>query len=136
MERKAIVSTRIHVSHHVLLASNLQVSSVFLLENPDIFQALRFLSIHFSCHLTIQPFGCVVSVLIFTRNVLSRSNLVSLYFLLLIGSWNILFGVYCWILSALRGAFNKFPDCFVLAFKIVVDSWKFITLLLYILWYD
>ena len=34
------------------------------------------------------------------------------------------------------GAFNKFPDFFVLAFKIVVDSWKFSMLLLYILWDD
>ena len=34
------------------------------------------------------------------------------------------------------GAFNKFPDFFVQAFKIVVDSWKFIMLLLYILWDD
>ena len=33
-----------------------------------------------------------------------------------------------------RGAFNKFPDFFVHAFKIVVDSWKFTMLLLYILW--
>ena len=32
------------------------------------------------------------------------------------------------------GAFNKFPDFFVLAFKIVIDSWKFTMLLLYILW--
>ena len=36
----------------------------------------------------------------------------------------------------IRGAFNKFPDFFVLAFKIVVDSWKFSMLLLYILWDD
>ena len=35
-----------------------------------------------------------------------------------------------------RGAFNKFPDFFVHAFKIVVDSWKFTMLLLYILWDD
>ena len=33
-----------------------------------------------------------------------------------------------------RGAFNKFPDFFVQAFKIIVDSWKFSMLLLYILW--
>ena len=33
-----------------------------------------------------------------------------------------------------RGAFNKFPDFFVQGFKIVVDSWKFTMLLLYILW--
>ena len=36
----------------------------------------------------------------------------------------------------LRDAFNKFPDFFVQAFKIVVDSWKFTMLLLYILWND
>ena len=36
----------------------------------------------------------------------------------------------------IRGAFNKFPDFFVQAFKIVVDSWKFSILLLYILWDD
>ena len=37
----------------------------------------------------------------------------------------------------LRGAFNKFPDFFfVQAFKIVVDSWTFTMLLLYILWDD
>ena len=35
-----------------------------------------------------------------------------------------------------RGAFNKFPDFFVQAFKIVVDSWKLTMLLLYILWDD
>ena len=34
----------------------------------------------------------------------------------------------------IRGAFNKFPEFFVQVFKIVVDSWKFSTLLLYILW--
>ena len=31
------------------------------------------------------------------------------------------------------GAFNKFPDFFIQAFKIVVDSWKFTMLLLYTL---
>ena len=36
----------------------------------------------------------------------------------------------------IRGAFNKFPDFFVQAFKIVIDSWKFSMLLLYILWDD
>ena len=38
--------------------------------------------------------------------------------------------------SKIRGAFNKFPDFFVQAFQIVVDSWKFGMLLLYILWDD
>ena len=36
----------------------------------------------------------------------------------------------------IRGAFSKFPDFFVQAFKIVIDSWKFTKLLLYILWDD
>ena len=36
----------------------------------------------------------------------------------------------------LHGAFNKFPDFFVQAFKIVIDSWKFSMLLLYIFWDD
>ena len=36
----------------------------------------------------------------------------------------------------ISSAFNKFPDFFVQAFKIVVDSWKFCMLLLYILWDD
>ena len=35
----------------------------------------------------------------------------------------------------MRGAFNKFPDFFVQAFEIIVDSWKFTMLLLYI-WDD
>ena len=35
----------------------------------------------------------------------------------------------------IRGTFNKFPDFFRI-FKIVVDSWKFTMLLLYILWDD
>ena len=34
------------------------------------------------------------------------------------------------------GAFNNFQTFFVQAFKIVVDSWKFNMLLLYILWDD
>ena len=36
----------------------------------------------------------------------------------------------------LSGVFNKFPDFFVLAFRNVVDSWKFSMLLLYMLWDD
>ena len=40
------------------------------------------------------------------------------------------------ISKSLHGAFNKFPDFFVQAFKIVIDSWKFTMLLLYILWDD
>ena len=38
--------------------------------------------------------------------------------------------------NQIRSAFNNFPDFFVQAYKIVVDSWKFPTLLLYILWDD
>ena len=36
----------------------------------------------------------------------------------------------------IRSVFNKFPNFFVHAFKIVVDSWKFPMLLLYIVWDD
>ena len=35
-----------------------------------------------------------------------------------------------------RGTYDMFPNFFVQAFKIVVDSWKFKMLLLYILWDD
>ena len=35
-----------------------------------------------------------------------------------------------------RGAFSNFPDFFVQAFRIDVDSWKFSILLQYILWDD
>ena len=35
-----------------------------------------------------------------------------------------------------RDAFNRFPDFFVQAFKIVVHSWNLCMLLLYILWDD
>ena len=42
--------------------------------------------------------------------------------------------IYIYIYIYIRGAFNKFPQFFVQAFKIVVDSWKFTMLLLYILW--
>ena len=41
-----------------------------------------------------------------------------------------------WTIENLRVVFNKFPDFFVQAFKIVVESWKFTMLLLYILWDD
>ena len=36
----------------------------------------------------------------------------------------------------IRGGFNRFPEFFVQAFKIGIDSCKFSTLLLYILWDD
>ena len=41
-----------------------------------------------------------------------------------------------WNLLRIRGAFNRFPDFFVQSFKIVIDSWKFTMLLLFILWDD
>ena len=44
--------------------------------------------------------------------------------------------VGCISFRKICGAFNKFPDFFVQVFKIVVDSWKFCMLLLYILWDD
>ena len=44
--------------------------------------------------------------------------------------------IYIYIYIYIRGVFNKFPDFFVQTFKIVVDSWKFTMLLLYVLWDD
>ena len=44
----------------------------------------------------------------------------------------ICFFSFSFIIRNVRGVFNKFPDFFVQAFKIVVDSWKFS--MLYILW--
>ena len=47
------------------------------------------------------------------------------------------FVLYFWKRNLkVRGAFNKFADFFVQAFRIVVDSWEFSILLLYILWDD
>ena len=40
------------------------------------------------------------------------------------------------IKQKIRGAYDKFPDFFVWTFKIVVDSWNFSMLLLFILWDD
>ena len=39
--------------------------------------------------------------------------------------------VYIYRYQNIRGTFNRFPDFFLQAFKIVVDSWKFSTLLLF-----
>ena len=44
--------------------------------------------------------------------------------------------IYVYIYIYVGSEFNKFPDFFVQPFKIVVDSWKFTMLLLYILWDD
>ena len=40
------------------------------------------------------------------------------------------------VTNKLCRAFNKFPDFFVQIFRIVIDSWEFSILLLYILWDD
>ena len=48
----------------------------------------------------------------------------------------LLFTFYLYFHFLIRGAFNKFPDIFVQAFKIVIDSWTFSMFLLYILWDD
>ena len=46
------------------------------------------------------------------------------------------FAKSCYIYIYIYSAFNRFPDFFAQEFKIVVDSWKFTMLLLYILWDD
>ena len=43
---------------------------------------------------------------------------------------------YICIYIYIRGSYDKFPEFFLSAFKIVEDSWKFTMLLLYILWDD
>ena len=59
-------------------------------------------------------------------------------FLLIPRKWFFSFSlfIYIYIYIYIYGVFNKFPDFFVQAFKIVIDSWKFSMLLLYILWDD
>ena len=44
--------------------------------------------------------------------------------------------VCVYIYIYIYGAFNKIPDYFVQAFRIVIDSWKFSMVMLYILWDD
>ena len=43
---------------------------------------------------------------------------------------------YKYVILDIRGTYYEFPDFFRMAFKIVVDTWKFTMLLLYILWDD
>ena len=62
------------------------------------------------------------------------SNYFSFFANTLISSMWMIFS--CAFHKYVHGAFNKFPDIVVQAFKIVVDSWKFSILLLYILWDD
>ena len=64
----------------------------------------------------------MISHLNFTSISLSHSLFLSLSL-----------SLYIYIYIYIRVAFNKFPVFFVHAFKIVVDSWKFTMLLLYIL---
>ena len=49
---------------------------------------------------------------------------------------SLLLFLYIYIYIYIRDAFNKFPNFFVQAFKIVEDTWKFSMLLPYILWDD
>ena len=64
---------------------------------------------------------------------LSVSLSLSLSFFL---SLSLSLSIYIYIYIYISGAFNKFPDFFIQAFRIVVDSWKFSMLLQYILWDD
>ena len=50
-------------------------------------------------------------------------------------AWELLYNCK-YLFLYIRGEFNKFPGFFVQAFKIVVNSWKFSMLLLYIFWDD
>ena len=55
------------------------------------------------------------------------------YFLFFINISNYIY-IYIYVCVCVCGSFNKFPDFFVQAFNIGIDSWKFTMLLLYILW--
>ena len=62
--------------------------------------------------------------------VSSLKNIFSLFI------FNLFYSFLSPFFHDVHGSFNKFPDFFVQAFQIVVDSWKFSMLLLYILWDD
>ena len=67
---------------------------------------------------------------------LATINIIGInYYFFKFFNWKLMFKNLI-LTQDIRGAFNKFPDFFVQAFKIVVDSWKFTMLLLYILWDD
>ena len=51
-------------------------------------------------------------------------------------NWRVKLTVSGQTLAKVRDDFNMFPDVFVQAFKIVIDSWKFTMLFLYNLWDD
>ena len=76
---------------------------------------------------------CCLYLSQFVSICLSLSIYFSLY---LPKSLSVNLSVSVYLSIYLRGTFNKFPDLFVQAFKIFVDSWKFTMLLLYILWDD
>ena len=78
----------------------------------------------------------IMKVWIYLSIYLSISDSICLSIWLSL-SLSLSLSVYIYIYTYIRGAFNKFPDFFfVQAFKIVVDSWKFRILLLYIIWGD
>ena len=61
---------------------------------------------------------------------------LSLYTCIYIYIYILYIYIYIYLYIYIRCAFNMFPDFFVQAFKIVVDTWKFTMLLLYIIWDD
>ena len=72
-------------------------------------------------------FICFYSIIVYLTLNYCQIIFIHIYQLYMIG-----FGWFFMV----RDDFNKFPDFFVQAFKIVVDTWKFTMLLLYILWDD
>ena len=61
---------------------------------------------------------------------------MKLLFVVTAGQSQLKHNVICSKEFNLCSVFNKIPDFFVQAFEIVVDSWEFSMLLLYILWDD
>ena len=98
----------------------------------------RKLYVLFSCCVRMMLFRVEIStwdgVTIATcrRSLAQRKLKFKMLEQILIHSENLRWRLNSW----LRGEFNKFPDFFVQAFKIVIDSWQFSILLLYILWDD
>ena len=98
---------------------------------------------HFSslnnAHMYVRARVCVsasLSLFSLSLSFLSHSFFFLLSFLSLFSVCVYIIYIYIYIYIYICGAFNKIPDFFGQAFKIVIDPWKFSVLLLYILWDD
>ena len=90
---------------------------------------VQFQPIYTICNLDVCLLIRLGPLELFYVHFLTRFPLLSFLFVCLFLSTLYKY-IYIW------SAYDKFPDFFRMAFKIVVDSWKFSMLLLYILWHD